>query len=139
MRRNINIFLVLGLILCLVLANVGPAVAGSVTPSDSAEQIRSALVEAQLALATDPAAALSLVRESEASYTAALAPRITAAAAPAHERVLSALARLQETAQTGDAAAFAAARAQAWTAILAGSEQVVELSLIHISEPTRPY
>ena len=129
MRRNINIFLVLGLILCLVLANVGPAVAGSVTPSDSAEQIRSALVEAQLTLATDPAAALSLAREAEASYTAELRPRIVAAAPQVQARAMAAFARLQETAQAGDAAAFAAARAQVWTTILAGSGQVVEAAL----------
>ncbi|MEZ4767435.1 MAG: hypothetical protein R2844_03305 [Caldilineales bacterium] len=129
MRRNINVHLAIGLILALVLTGVHPTFAAPVTPTDAAEQIRSALVEAQLALATDPAAALALAEESDASYAATLAPRIAAAAPEAHGRALAAFARLAEAARTGDAVAFAAARGHAWTAILAGSEQVVEAAL----------
>ncbi|MCB0252908.1 MAG: FTR1 family protein [Caldilineae bacterium] len=129
MRHKLNVQLAIGLILCLLLANVFPAFAASVTPFDSAEEIRTALVEAQLKLATDPSVALALASEAEASYTATLAPGIGAAAPEAHGRALSAFVRLGESARTADAVAFAAARGQAWTAILAGSEQVVEAAL----------
>ena len=113
MRHKLNVQLAIGLILCLLLANVFPAFAASVTPFDSAEEIRTALVEAQLKLATDPSVALALASEAEASYTATLAPGIGAAAPEAHRRALSAFVRLGESARTADAVAFAAARGQA--------------------------
>lgn len=131
MLRRLNVRLILGLILCLGmgLGSAAPLSARAGSVGGSAEQIRSALVGAQLAIGADPAAALTVVDEVEAIYGTALAPIIRVPAPEAHQRAVAAFAKLHESAQAGDAISFAVARAQVWTAILAGSERAVEAAL----------
>jgi high-affinity iron transporter len=118
-----------GLILCAVLASTLPAAAQTAAPADSAEQIRRALVDAQLVMASDPAGALDSVSAAEATFAATLAPQLEASAPAANARIEAAFAALLASAKAADAPAFAAARAQAWTAMLDGSYQALEAAV----------
>jgi high-affinity iron transporter len=120
-------FLIAILVALLAASNLlGAAHALSNSPAQIAEFIRGSLVEAQLNLTGDPRVSAELVNESEAAYQARLAAPISSANSLAHRRVISAFDDLAEGISRGDAAAFAAARAQAWTGILAGSYSIVE-------------
>lgn len=121
----------LGLILgvCLLLAHTLPAVAQDLSPADSAEHVRRALFDAQLAVASDPVAALDLLAEANASFTGELSPSLRVVAPELHRRAAAAFDQMRTALQGADAASFAAARAEAWTAILDGSYQVVEAAL----------
>lgn len=130
MLRPLTIRLTLCLILCLGVGLESEITLSAQTASlaDSSEQIRSGLLRAQLAVGTDPAA-LTTVREIEATYEDVLAPVVREAAPEAHQRAQAGFEVLKGSAQAADAVSFAAARAQVWTAILAGSERVVEAAL----------
>ena len=120
-------FLIAGLVALLAASNLlGAAYALSDSPAQIAEFIRGSLVEAQLNLTGDPRISTELVKESEAAYQAGLAAPISRADPDAGQRVISAFDDLAESLSRGDSAAFAAARAQAWTGILAGSYSIVE-------------
>src|SRR5215207_321539 len=105
---------------------LGAARAVSDSPAQIAESIRSALVQAQLSLPKDPDTAVRLVTEAEAEYQAGLSSFISASNPQIHVRVMSAFADLKNSASYSDPTAFAAARAQVWTGILAGSYSIVE-------------
>lgn len=105
---------------------LGAARAVSDSPAQLAESIRSALIQAQLSLPKDPEMAARLVTEAEAVYQAGLSGFISASNPDAHMRVTSAFRDLKNSVSRSDLAAFAAARAQAWTGILAGSYTIVE-------------
>lgn len=120
-----SLFLCLALLLQITL----PAAALAVSPAASAEQIRAALVLAQLNLGSKPASAQTAVTQASAAYQQSLAPTISVAAPAADQRARAAFAALTQAAETRDTPAFAAARAQAWTAILAGAEQTVEAAV----------
>ena len=105
---------------------LGAARAVSDSPAQLAESIRSALIQAQLSLPKDPEMAARLVTEAEAVYQAGLSGFISASNPDAHVRVTSAFSDLKNSVSRSDPAAFAAARAQAWTGILAGSYTIVE-------------
>ena len=105
---------------------LGAARAVSVPPAQTGESIRAALVQAQLSLTSDPDASAQLVQEAEITYQTGLSDSIAGSNSEAHERVLSAFETLIESVSRRDAASFAAARAQAWTGILAGSYSMVE-------------
>lgn len=120
-------FLIAGLVALLAASQLlGAAHALSDSPAQIAELIRGSLVEAQLNLTGDPRISTELVKESEAAYQAGLAAPISRADPDAGQRVISAFDDLAESLSRGDSAAFAAARAQAWTGILAGSYSIVE-------------
>lgn len=104
----------------------GVANAASVSPAQAAETIRADLVQAQLILADDPNQSALLVGDAEAAYQSGLSNLISTTEPDSHLRVLSAFESLADSASRGDAASFAAARAQAWTGILAGSYSIVE-------------
>lgn len=103
--------------------------ASSLPPSQSAEAIRAGLLQAQLDLATQPDASAAAVREAATAYRATLADVLGASAPEAHARVLDGLDTLGAGPAQGSAAAFAAARAQVWTAILAGGYTTMEAAL----------
>lgn len=131
---KVTIYRVLIAILMSVFAassSLGEARAVSVSPAQTGDAIRSALVQAQLTLSADPGASAQLVKEAEIAYRTDLSAAIASSNPEAHERVTSAFKALAESVSRRDAALFAAARAQAWTGILAGSYSVVEESIQH--------
>jgi high-affinity iron transporter len=117
-------------VVALALTLLAPAArAQEVAPSRSAEALRSALLQGQLGLADDPAAARAALDEARAAYAGGLAAPIRTAA-PATESRLRAGFELAESAiVTGDQEAYAAGRAQIWTALLDGGFQVVGSAL----------
>ena len=120
-------YLIAILIATLAASNMlGTASAAPVPPSTAAESIRASLVQAQLSLTSDPAACAILVKDAEVTYQTGLLSWISASDPDAHLRIVSAFESLADSASRGDTTSFAAARAQAWTGILAGSYGIVE-------------
>lgn len=120
-------FLIAALVAMLAASQIwGAARAVSDSPAQIAEYIRSSLVEAQLSLINDPEAAALFVKDAETAYQVRLSNSIAVSDPEAHERVLSAFEDLTSSVSSGDTSSFAAARAQAWTGILAGSYSIVE-------------
>lgn len=119
----------LGALLALLFSLPAPiAGAQTIAPAQSAETIRSSLADAQFALSSTTDAQAALDR-AQAAYTGAFTEQIAASAPTADQRVQSGLASAEQALAAGDARAFADARAQVWTALLAGSYQVIEASL----------
>ena len=104
----------------------GAALAVSDSPAQIAESIRSALVQAQLSLTNDSTTSELLVKEAETAYQTGLSSWIASSDPDAHLRIISAFDTLADCVSRGDTISFAAARAQAWTGILAGSYAIVE-------------
>ena len=130
MKKIQQRFLIAILIAMLAASNIlGAARAASDSPAQIAESIRAALVQAQLFLVNDPNASAELVSAAEALYRTGLSEQISVSNPDAHVRVVLAFQDLKDRMSSRDAAAFAAARAQAWTAILAGSYAIVEESI----------
>ena len=119
---------ILGFLVALLAASSlwGAAGAVSDSPAQIAEGLRAALVQAQLSLTSDPSASAQLVKEAQAAYRDGLSDAISASNPEANLRVNSAFEDLIDSVSSGDAASFAAARAQVWTGILAGSYSIVE-------------
>lgn len=113
----------------LILTTALPTLAQSASPADSAEQVRRALVDAQLAMITDPAGARDTVSTAQANYAEALSPQLSAAVPEANARIETAFAAMLASAEAADSTGFAAARSQAWTAMLEGGYQSVEAAL----------
>jgi high-affinity iron transporter len=105
---------------------LGTASAASTPPAQAAEAIRASLVQAQLSLTSDPTISVMLVKDAEVTYQTGLSSWISASNPDAHLRIISAFENLADSASRSDATSFAAARAQAWTGILAGSYVLVE-------------
>src|SRR5688572_4221820 len=126
--KTLQYRLMIALLLSVIAASTiwGAAQAVSDSPAQMGESIRGALVEAQLSMTNDPSASAQLVQEAETAYQTRLSDAIAASNPEAHQRVTSAFEALAESVSHGDAASFAAARAQAWTGILAGSYSIVE-------------
>lgn len=108
---------------------VEAAFASQPTPAQTAESIRSALVDAQLTLTSDPVAALTEVQQAEANYQSQFETTLSVSAPEANERVVDGFSTLKASVEATDSATFAAARAQVWTSILAGGYATVEGSL----------
>ena len=104
----------------------GAAGAVSDAPAQIAETIRASLVQAQLSLTSDPTASAQLVKEAQAAYQTGLSDAISVSNPEADLRISSAFGSLTDNVSSGDAASFAAARAQVWTGILSGSYSIVE-------------
>jgi high-affinity iron transporter len=94
-------------------------------PAAQAEQVRTLLLQAQMALAHDPAEAAALQTEAHALYTATLAAPIAAAAPESGQALHDAFARSQAAVAAGDGPALAAARALIWTGLLQGAREAV--------------
>jgi high-affinity iron transporter len=127
MKKIHHRFLIAMLVAVTAASNVlGAAHALSDSPAQIAEAIRSSLVQAQLSLTSDPEAATLLVKNGETAYQTGLSGLIAVSDQEAHLRVGSAFEALTDSISRGDATSFAAARAQVWTGILAGSYAVIE-------------
>ena len=99
------------------------------SPAETAENIRVALFNIQAILADDPRLASQKLTETEASYSGHFANEIRAASPQADARIRGGFAAAGRALADGNVPAFAAARAQVWTAILAGSYVTVENAL----------
>ncbi|HET9911618.1 MAG TPA: FTR1 family protein, partial [Anaerolineales bacterium] len=127
MKKFHHRFLIAMLVAMLATSQLwGAVLALSSSPAQSAEAIRASLVQAQLSLTSDPNASALLVQEAKAIYQIELLGSIAAIHPNAHQRILSAFESLSESVGGGDVIAFAAARAEVWTGILAGSYAIVE-------------
>ncbi len=107
----------------------GAAVAAPLSHAAAAETLRSALLDAQLAMADDPAAAAAAWQTAVDTYDAALSPALAQTAADADSRVRAGLDAAADALAAGDAAAFAVARSRVWTSLLDASYRTVLASL----------
>ena len=105
------------------------ALALAPTPAQSAEAIRASLVSAQLSVAANAPDAQAAVRDAQAGYEANLAGPLGAADAAAAARVAAGFDALADAVNAGQVPAYAAARAQVWTALLAGSYHALEAAI----------
>lgn len=127
MPKLYNRLLTAMLVAMLAASNLlGAAFAASIPPAQAGESIRASLVRAQLSLRDDPNASALWVRAAEVTYQTGLTGMISVANPDAHLRIVSAFESLVDSVERGDATSFAAARAQVWTGILAGSYSIVE-------------
>src|SRR3990172_3147178 len=131
MIKKIHIYLFTATLVAILAASniFGAAFAASNPPAQIAESIRVSLVQAQLDLTTDPNASALLVADAEAAYHTGLSGWFAKSNSDAHLRILSAFESLNESVANGDIVSFAAARAQVWTGILAGSYSIVEQAI----------
>jgi high-affinity iron transporter len=127
MKKFQDRFLIAILVAMLATSSIwGAAGALSDSPAQIAERIRASLVQAQLSLTSDPSESAQLVKDANTAYKTGLSEAIAVSNPEADRRVNSAFETLAESVSHGDATSFAAARAQAWTGILAGSYSIVE-------------
>ncbi len=99
------------------------------TPSQSAEAIRAALVRAQLSLVSDSPAADAAISDAHRTYAAQLAGPLALADPEAEARAQAGFTTLLAASAAGDVPGYAAARAQVWTALLAGAYHTLEAAL----------
>ena len=95
-------------------------------PTTAAEGIRSKLLQAQLGLHTDKIAAQELFRQAHQSYTTALLSHLSQVDPGNAARIEAAFEAASQALESQNEVAFAAARAQLWTAILAGAYTSVQ-------------
>ena len=127
MKSILHRFLIASLVAMLAASSIlGAARAVSDSPAQTAEYIRSSLVEAQLSVTNDSETAALFVKDAETAYQAGLSDAIASSNSDAHKRVKAAFEDLTNSVARKDTASFAAARAQAWTGILAGSYSIIE-------------
>lgn len=130
MVRRAYTALLVALVGVLAIGASAPSVAAqSSTPAQTAETIRAALADAQFALANDPTAARQSLAQAETTYADPFADTLAAAAPQADQRIRAGLDAAAQALDAGDPLAFAGARAEVWTALLAGSYGVVEAAL----------
>ena len=130
MKKFIPHFFSALLVAIIAASNIwGATMAASNSPAQTAESIRSSLVQAQLDLADDPGTTAVLITDAKTAYQSELSELIAAANPDAQRRILSAFEVLTESVSQADAVTFAAARAQIWTGILAGSNSIVEQAI----------
>jgi high-affinity iron transporter len=127
MARRAGIIL-LALFTALVLLPALSRAAGP-APAQVAEIIRSQLAQAQFDYSSDQAAAERSLGAAQAAYSGEFADKIASAAPGAASRIQSGFDGAWEALRTQDALALAAARAQIWTALLAGGSMVVETAI----------
>lgn len=97
-------------------------------PAEAAERLRSALFSAQRELLAGKDAGAAL-QDAESAY-ATLSVELEAHAPEADQRFSDGFVLMQSAVRSADAVAFAAARSQTWTALLAGSYRIVEQALL---------
>lgn len=125
-RKLLLLSVILGLATSFV---ASPVRASASSPAVLAEAIRSALFSAQRHLLAGEAGGELALEEAKAAYSGQFAAAIAAADAPADERVDAGFIGMHAALGAADPAAFAAARSQTWTAILAGSYRIVEQAI----------
>lgn len=117
LRKSLLFVVLSGLLLA------GTAAAQTPQPAETAEAIRVALFNAQVA--AEAGGAESAVAQAQAAYGGDFAAALEAAAPEVDARIRAGLGDAQAAVMAADAPVLAAARAQVWTAILQGSYQVV--------------
>jgi high-affinity iron transporter len=125
------VFLLIAMLLAALLAQpvMAPPVmaqSASAPPAETAVAIREGLFNAQMALSGSPSEAHKAFAAAQTAYAGTFAQAIESAAPEADERIRSGFDQAQQYLAQGQAPDFAAARAQIWTGILAGSSQLVE-------------
>ncbi len=110
--------------------------ADNFSPAETAENIRTALFNVQTILGDNPTLAAQKLTETEATYSGHFADEIKAASPEADARIRGGFAAAGRSIAEGNLPAFAAARSQIWTAILAGSYATVENALKHADSLT---
>ncbi len=105
------------------------ASAGEISPFQFAEEIRVALLDAQLNL-KDSARATDDVTRAQNLYAGEFARTLADASPRSHERVRANLENAQRAVETQNELLLADARAQVWTALLAGGYAVVENAIL---------
>lgn len=111
------------------------ASAAEISPFQFAEEIRVALLDAQLNL-DDSARAKQDISRAQDAYAGNFAETMAHASPRAAERVRDGLNVAQRAVETQNALLLADARAQVWTALLAGGYAVVENALTTNDAPT---
>ncbi|CAA9576422.1 MAG: hypothetical protein AVDCRST_MAG86-2237 [uncultured Truepera sp.] len=100
------------------------AVGWAAPPAQLAETVRSELIDAQLQLMISPESARAPLGRAARAYAALGLAELEPAT---HTKIQDALARATQAVRSGDEAAFAAAKAQVWTALLeAGFNRTTE-------------
>lgn len=117
------------LLLAALALPVAAIQAQGIAPDETAEDIRVALFNAQMALGDDPAHAVQQLDQAEAAYTGDFSAAIKAAAPESDQRIHDGFNAASQALTQKDAAAFAVARSQVWTGILSGSYNIVEKAL----------
>lgn len=127
------------LVLVLTLASLAApltAAAAPLTPFQQADAIRAALLDAQLQLADDPTGAAQKVTDAQSRYAGEFRTTLSKSAPAADARIRSGLTAAEKAIAARDSLALADARAQVWTALLAGGYTVVEKALTDMDAPT---
>lgn len=122
--RKLLLLVVAALLLTVVVPQLTHA--ADISPFQFAEKIRVALLDAQLDVTREPAAAQADVARAQSLYVGTFAEMIAAASPLADTRVQQGLEQAAEAVAVRDAIALADARAQVWTALLQGGYAVVE-------------
>lgn len=110
--------------------SIGQAKGAGAPPPETAADIREALFDAQMALNDSPDAAQDAFTTAKAAYSASFAQSIRGAAPWADKRIQSGFTQAAQALEQGLAPQFAAARAQTWTAVLAGSYTIVAQAIL---------
>jgi high-affinity iron transporter len=121
------ILLVLALLALLFMSPF--VLAETVSPAQAAEKLRADLLQGQLDLGNNPVEARRLVTGAQETYVEGLASILAKRAPEAHQRIQAGFAAAEAALTPNDGPALAAARAQIWTGLLAGSYQIVESAL----------
>jgi high-affinity iron transporter len=127
MRRPLAIFLLV--LFLLALSFPGSAQAQGVLPVSAAEQIRSRLFAAQMALMSDPAAAAQDLNEAQQIYISSLQQQVAATSVEEDSRILNGFTQMQSALSRQDVPGFSEARADLWTTILKASLQIVDAAI----------
>ena len=101
----------------------------SVSPAQTASEIRDALFNGQMALSSSPAEAEKALSAAQFAYSGSFAQSIQQAAPLANERIITGFSDAAQSISQKQMPGFAAARAQIWTAILSGSYAIVEQAI----------
>jgi len=125
------VFLVVMLLLCAG----RPLYAAALTPAQGAEALRSTLFQAQMALASDPATALTLVEAAQAQVDEPWFADFAQGAPTPATTVQMALDAAHAAVTAQDGLALAVARGQLWTALLDGAGQLVLQAVAHTDLP----
>ena len=120
-----SIYFALVVILLCPVAAFAQSDQNRVAPGQAAETLRTALVQAQLALTSEPTTAAEQLTEAVTTYGATWVQPLRQSAPAVDQQIQAALQAAQAAVQAGDATALAVARAQVWTSLLNGAQQVV--------------
>jgi high-affinity iron transporter len=117
--------------LALLALALAPGLAGAAgpTPAQAAEQVRAGLTRAQMRLADEPDEARGLLVAARATYGDVLDEPLSSVAPAAAERARDGFAAAERALNASAVPAFAGARAQVWTALLAGGYMTVDRAL----------